>query len=175
MKTGVEQLTQYAAYHRDRRNIATHFFGIPLIVFAVLVLTSRIGFGTLGGVSVTLAAVLWLVSSLYYLKLDTAIGVVMTLLHGAMLAATTWLAPLGTAAWLASGVGLFVFGWVLQFIGHHYEGRKPAFVDDLMGLIIGPMFVVTEAIFALGLRKPLQQQIEAKVGPTLIRQTATQS
>ena len=30
----IEQLlTQYAAYHRDRRNIATHLVGVPTIVF----------------------------------------------------------------------------------------------------------------------------------------------
>ena len=31
-------LVQYARYHRDQRNIATHFIGVPLIVFAVAVL-----------------------------------------------------------------------------------------------------------------------------------------
>ena len=30
-----ELLVRYAAYHRDRRNIATHLVGIPLIVFAL--------------------------------------------------------------------------------------------------------------------------------------------
>ncbi|MBL8514434.1 MAG: DUF962 domain-containing protein, partial [Betaproteobacteria bacterium] len=35
MRTLEEQITQYAAYHRDRRNIVTHFIGIPLIVFSV--------------------------------------------------------------------------------------------------------------------------------------------
>ena len=34
-------LTQYAAYHRDRRNIQTHLVGVPLIVFAIGVLLSR--------------------------------------------------------------------------------------------------------------------------------------
>ena len=33
MKSIAENLTQYAAYHRDRRNIATHFVGVPMIVF----------------------------------------------------------------------------------------------------------------------------------------------
>ena len=41
MKTLTDQLAQYAAYHRDRRNIATHFIGIPMIVLAVQVLLSR--------------------------------------------------------------------------------------------------------------------------------------
>ena len=35
MKTLVDHLAQYAAYHRDRRNIASHFIGIPMIVLAV--------------------------------------------------------------------------------------------------------------------------------------------
>ena len=33
-------LTQYATYHRDRRNIQTHLVGVPIIVFAIGVLLS---------------------------------------------------------------------------------------------------------------------------------------
>ena len=35
MRTLTQQLAQYAEYHRDRRNIATHFIGIPLIVLSL--------------------------------------------------------------------------------------------------------------------------------------------
>ena len=48
MKTLVDHLAQYAAYHRDRRNIASHFIGIPMIVLAVAVLLSRPGFHLAG-------------------------------------------------------------------------------------------------------------------------------
>jgi uncharacterized membrane protein YGL010W len=41
MKTLTDQLANYAAYHRDRRNIATHFVGIPMIVVAVATLLAR--------------------------------------------------------------------------------------------------------------------------------------
>jgi len=41
MKTLVDHLGQYAEYHRDRRNIFSHFIGIPMIVVAVAVLLSR--------------------------------------------------------------------------------------------------------------------------------------
>ena len=41
MKSLEQNLTQYAAYHRDRRNIATHFVGIPMIVFAVVLAPRR--------------------------------------------------------------------------------------------------------------------------------------
>jgi uncharacterized membrane protein YGL010W len=64
---------------------------------------------------------------------------------------------------------MFVVGWVIQFVGHHYEGRKPAFVDDLTGLIVGPLFVVVEAGFLLGLRSELKQAIEERAGPVALR------
>ena len=41
MRTATELLAQYAAYHRDRRNIVSHFIGVPMIVFAIGVLLAR--------------------------------------------------------------------------------------------------------------------------------------
>jgi uncharacterized membrane protein YGL010W len=69
-------------------------------------------------------------------------------------------------ALIAAGL-LFAIGWAIQFLGHHYEGVKPAFVDDIMGLAIGPLFVMTELFFMLGKKRALQQYVEARVGPTL--------
>ena len=46
MRTATDLLTQYAAYHRDRRNIASHFVGVPMIVFAVGVLLARPAFAS---------------------------------------------------------------------------------------------------------------------------------
>ena len=60
---------------------------------------------------------------------------------------------------------MFLVGWVIQFIGHYYEGKKPAFVDDLTGLIVGPLFLVAEAAFMLGLRSDVQAPVEALIGP----------
>ncbi|MFZ9433281.1 MAG: Mpo1-like protein, partial [Burkholderiaceae bacterium] len=67
------------------------------------------------------------------------------------------------------GLGLFTIGWVIQFIGHYYEGRKPAFVDDLIGLLVGPMFVCAEVLFALRLCRPTREAIEAEAGPVRLR------
>jgi uncharacterized membrane protein YGL010W len=55
--------------------------------------------------------------------------------------------------------GSFVLGWGLQFLGHVWEGRKPAFVDDLMSLSIGPLFIAAECAFALGLMRTLRTRI----------------
>lgn len=164
MKTLTQQLTNYAAYHRDRRNIRTHFVGIPLIVLAVAILLSRPTL-PLGPLAFSPTVPLALVASAYYLRLDRPLGLVMMALMLGAACLGTQVAMLETTVWLAWGIGLFVFGWVLQFIGHYYEGKKPAFVDDIMGLAIGPLFVVGEAAFLLGLRPALQAEIEAEVGP----------
>ncbi len=166
----VHHLIKYAAYHRDKRNIATHFIGIPMIVAAVVILLSRPTFMHMDGVAVSPALVAAVIAALFYLKLDIRFGIVMTV----FLAACLWLGQLlavqTTAIWLSWGIGLFVVGWVFQFVGHHYEGKKPAFVDDLMGLAIGPIFVAAELAFELGLREEVQDAVEARVGPTFIRQ-----
>jgi uncharacterized membrane protein YGL010W len=74
-----------------------------------------------------------------------------------------------SASWVAWGVGLFALGWVIQFVGHYYEGRKPAFADDLVGLLVGPMFVVMELLAAVGACRELMARIEAEAGPTHLR------
>ncbi|WP_298185491.1 Mpo1-like protein [uncultured Pseudomonas sp.] len=167
MKTLVDHLAQYAAYHRDPRNILSHFIGIPLIVLAVAVLLARPGFEVLG-LWLSPAVLVALAAGAFYLRLDLRFGLLMALLLGLCLWAAANLALQSTTIWLSSGIGLFVLGWIIQFVGHYYEGRKPAFVDDVMGLVIGPLFVVAEAAFLLGLRKALEQAIVERAGPTCI-------
>jgi uncharacterized membrane protein YGL010W len=164
MKTLNDQLSNYAAYHRDRRNILTHFIGIPMIVLAVVVLLARPAF-EVAGLSLTPATLAVIIATLYYLRLDLRYGVAMGLLLAACLAFASATAGLSTGAWATLGVGLFVVGWVIQFVGHIYEGRKPAFVDDVMGLIIGPLFVVAELAFLMGLRREVEAVVESRAGP----------
>jgi len=166
-------MVQYARYHRDPRNITTHFVGIPMIVFAILTLLARTSF-ELAGRAVTPAFLLWALSGLWYLSRgDLVLGVAVTLANGVLLMLALPAAAGSTGGWLACGLGAFVLGWVIQFIGHYYEGRKPAFVDDLVGLLVGPMFVAGEALFSLGLCRRLASEIERQAGPTRLRDLAS--
>jgi uncharacterized membrane protein YGL010W len=169
MKNGIEQLTKYAHYHRDKRNILTHFVGVPMIVLAVVILLSRpalnAGFSTL---QITPALLLALIAAGYYVLLDFKLGMVMVTFLAFCLGVASATATMTTSQWLMAGLGLFVMGWVIQFVGHYFEGKKPAFVDDIMGLLIGPLFVAAEIAFLLRMRKDLQAPIEAQAGPTRI-------
>ena len=172
MKSLVDHLSQYAAYHRDPRNIASHFIGIPLIVVAVAALLSRPEW-PLAGLWLSPALIVALLAAWFYLRLELALGVLMSVLMSVLMGLSVWaghvLAAQSTPVWLSSGIGMFVVGWVIQFVGHYYEGKKPAFVDDVSGLIVGPLFVVAELAFLLGVRHELKEQIEHRSGPVARR------
>ncbi len=146
MKSLVDQLGQYAVYHRDSRNIVSHLIGIPLIVVAVATLLARPALGVTGTLSVSPAMLLAAAIAVFYLRLDIRFGQT-------------------TGSWLAWGLGLFFIGWVIQFVGHYFEGSKPAFVDDVIGLAVGPLFIVAELAFFLGLRDAVRRAIEERAGP----------
>ena len=53
-----------------------------------------------------------------------------------------------------AGVAAFVAGWILQLVGHRYEGRKPAFLTNGVHLLIGPLWIVSHLMTKLGLWTP---------------------
>lgn len=150
------QLATYASYHRHPKNRLTHFFGIPLIVLAILIPLALVDvwFGTvaLSGAWIVAAAAV-----IGWIALDAMVGLAMLVVVIPMVLVANWTADAGgtTGAWIAFAV-LFAGGWALQILGHAvYEGRRPALVDNLFQAFIGPMFIMAEALMALGLRRDL--------------------
>ena len=171
MRTLQENLTQYAAYHRDRRNIATHFVGVPMIVFSVILALNEVHF-SLGSMQPTLAVVVAVAAILYYVSQDVVLGLTMAVIFLLMCAGASEItARFSTPAALGIALAIFVVGWALQYWGHYFEGMKPAFYDDVMGLAIGPLFVLAEAFFLFGAKPELRRYIEERVGPTVARRT----
>jgi uncharacterized membrane protein YGL010W len=161
MKNIEEQMSFYAAYHQDARNKATHFIGVPAIILSLFIPLAWIRFEA-AGVLVTAAMVFAAAVVLYYFFLDFLLAVAML----AVTAALVWLghqiAQTGTAAgWIWFGI-LFVGGWILQLVGHVFEGRKPALADNLFQIFMAPLFLAAEVFFALGYKPELSQRIQQK-------------
>jgi uncharacterized membrane protein YGL010W len=172
MRNATDLLAQYAEYHRDRRNIVSHFVGVPMIVFGIGVLLARATFPAFG-VSLTLAWIVFALAAAWYMtRGNIVLGIAVSIAVGVLIKLGHEVSGGSVALWLAWGAGFFLVGWVIQFIGHWYEGKKPAFVDDLIGLLVGPMFVVAELMFMLGWNKPLLAEIERRAGPTHLRDIA---
>jgi uncharacterized membrane protein YGL010W len=130
-------LADYGSFHRTRGNLVCHALGIGLIVFGTLSLLHRIRlFGAWTASEALLAAAL-----LFYGALDVPLALAVVacaaLLDVAARAVHFW--PAGAAA--------FVLGWIFQAIGHGvYERNSPAFFRNLVHLLIGPAFLVDEAM-----------------------------
>jgi uncharacterized membrane protein YGL010W len=155
MKNAVEQLGMYQSYHYDARNCATHFVGIPLIVFGIMALLNRVEmFGSIQlGTLVTMATIM------YYFRLNWALAMAMTLVLCLMQYFALQVATLPQTEWLTYGLGAFILGWIIQAIGHVFEKRKPAFMDNFMQLLIGPLFLMFEVFSWLKLNPELHQAV----------------
>ena len=157
----VRQLASYAAVHRDPRNKATHFIGIPVIVFSLLLVLGlwRI---PVGGTVVTGALVVAVFAVLGWIALDFGVGLAMGVAMVPLWLAAEWLAAqLGVSGTCIAFIALFVGGWILQLLGHHYEGRRPALIDNIFQAFVGPMFLVAETMVSLGWRRDLHEAMAA--------------
>ena len=161
MKTLEDQMSFYAAYHQDARNKATHFIGVPLIVFSLMIPLGWLRVDA-GGFPLSAALVVTLVLLLYYLVLDTPLGLAMGVVFALMLWGAEPLAQASLGVSLGCFLALFVGGWALQLWGHVFEGRKPALVDNLFQIFVAPIFLAAEVFFALGYKPRLHEAVQRR-------------
>jgi uncharacterized membrane protein YGL010W len=155
-----DQMAFYAAYHQDARNKATHFLGVPFIILAILVPLTWIRV-EVAGFHVTAAMLLAAAVLAYYFVLDVALASAMLVVFTLLIWVAELIAARGTAqAWSWFGV-LFVGGWILQLVGHVFEGRKPALIDNLFQIFVAPIFLAAEVFFWLGWKPELRNRVNS--------------
>ena len=133
-------LESYEKNHQNPINEAMHIIAIPLIMFSILGMTAAF--------DIFLEYILVGIVFFYYLKLSKTAALLMLV----------WLLIyLGLVVLLKSyiieiSILLFAFGWILQFLGHFIEGKRPSFFEDLRYFLIGPLFVVQKVISKFGVK-----------------------
>jgi uncharacterized membrane protein YGL010W len=161
MKTIEDQMSFYAAYHQDARNKATHFIGVPAIMLSLFIPLAWIRFEA-GGVTITAAMVFAAVVLIYYFFLDVPLALAMLVITGVLVFVAENIAAMGVAqGWLWFAM-LFVGDWILQLVGHGFEGRKPALADNLFQIFVAPIFLAAEVFFALGYKPHLHQRVQMR-------------
>ena len=133
-------LVHYGENHQNPRNEVIHFIAIPLIALSLL--------GMLYALHPYVAYAFLVASMVYYARLSMVFFASMALVSVAMLAVVFALGQLV----LPISIAIFVGAWVLQFIGHKIEGKKPSFFEDLQYLWVGPLFVLSKLFGKLGVR-----------------------
>jgi uncharacterized membrane protein YGL010W len=134
-------LADYASYHRTRGNVICHFIGIPLIIFGIFSLLQLFRFGMISGLPFTAAEIFIAIVTIYYFTLDAKLATAML-----VTSATIDAAAHAVDDWRI-GLAVFIIGWIFQGIGHAvYEKRSPAFLKNLLHLLVGPIFLINEAL-----------------------------
>lgn len=80
-----------------------------------------------------------------WLSLPLALGML------GLMALMVWPLPLLGSRTLVVSIAVFVAAWAGQFIGHILEGRKPAFLEDVRSLLIGPAWLLADLYRRLGI------------------------
>ena len=156
MKSAIEQLSTYKSVHLNSKNIRTHFVGIPLIIWSAFLMlgTLRLSFEQY---QISAAMVMTVIVLVYYMILHFRLALGLVLFIIPVLYTSELVVHTPHPFTLA--ISIFILGWIIQFVGHKYEKAKPAFMDDLNQLLIGPFFLMAELYFLLGLEKELDAQI----------------
>jgi uncharacterized membrane protein YGL010W len=77
----------------------------------------------------------------FYLRLSAGSLAMMTLWFAASVAGILAIQSAGLSVlWIS--VAVWAAAWIVQVYGHHVEGAKPSFADDVIFLLIGPLFVM---------------------------------
>lgn len=133
-------LAHYGESHQNPKNELIHFVAIPLIMLSLI--------GLLFALHPYAAYFFMAASMVYYARLS----IIFLAAMGAWSAVTLALVhAMGEAAFPLS-LAIFIAAWILQFIGHKLEGKKPSFFEDLQYLWVGPLFVLAKLFIKLGWR-----------------------
>lgn len=124
-------LAEYGTYHRDPRNRICHEIGIPLIVASSFTFLGLLKIGPANSGALVGAAVL-----AYYAFVNIRLALIAAVAFVALYA-------LGNVMIWPLAIAAFAAGWVLQFVGHKFEGKSPAFLKNGLHLLIGPLWIVS--------------------------------
>ncbi len=157
----VEKAKSYASYHQHPHTKITHYVGVPLIVFSIMIFLGFFRLSMIGVFSVSLACLGTIALLAYYLKLEWRLALSLT----PVLLLFLWLAHLISANGPTTGsfwtfIIFFVGGWAAQLVGHFvFEKNRPALMDNIWQVLIAPLFLVAEAYFYFGKMFKLQSEI----------------
>jgi uncharacterized membrane protein YGL010W len=132
-------LEHYGSSHKNAKNELIHFVAIPLIMLSIV--------GLMYALNPWVAYAFMAASMVYYARLSTVFLVAMVVWSVLLF----WLITLmGDRVWQTSLI-IFVGAWIAQFIGHHLEGKKPSFFEDIQYLWVGPLFVLSKLFRKIGI------------------------
>ena len=137
---------EYGSYHLNKINKIIHWICIPLIIFSLFGLLSTIEFDfTINEkkYKINILVIFITLTLGYYLRLSRNLAIGMLVISIFLKESIDIIALNTKIETLYLYLGIFIIAWIGQFIGHKFEGKKPAFLKDLQFLLIGPLWLLS--------------------------------
>lgn len=164
MKSFIEQAQCYATYHQNPKTQQTHWIGVPLITFSLMIFLGFVKIVVPGVYQISLATLATLILLLYYVRLHWMLALAIAPIFLVLLWCANWLSANGPnplAFW--TFVVTFISGWTLQLYGHYIADVKPAFMANLSQLVIAPLYLMAELFFKIGFMSSLKAEIHGPI------------
>ena len=130
---------EYISAHQHPTNRLTHKLAIPLIVLHIVAMLDWVRLASvpfLPGGSLTLAFVAWALASIWFLRADAKLGLIVS-------TAAALCIPLGRLLPTWAVIAIAIVGWLVQLAGHAvWEKKSPSFLTNLVHALVGPLFFV---------------------------------
>lgn len=140
MRSLEQWLDAYGESHQHPLNQKIHTIAVPGIFFSIVALIWSIPEISLPVLSLNWVWLAALPVWWFYYRLSLSVFMMMLGYTMASIA-LAWSVELLGLPLLQIAISLFVVLWVLQFVGHKIEGKKPSFFQDVQFLLIGPVWV----------------------------------
>jgi len=145
MKNVNQWLAEYGESHQNPSNKRLHWICVPIIVVSLVGLLASLPVpAAFAAVSPLLnwGTLLLAFGVVYYFAMSWSLALGMLVFVAIVIGVLALLDRLPGALWVTCTV-LFVVAWIGQFIGHHYEGKRPSFFKDVQFLMIGPLWLLS--------------------------------
>ena len=146
-------LNEYGSSHKNSINKLIHLICVPSIFLSIVALIWSIPLGPLEQLKIyeyqliNWATICMIFVLLYYLKLSPILTIGMLVFSSLCLFITNYIENLileeviNFHLWVIALI-IFAISWVIQFVGHEIEGKKPSFLKDIQFLLIGPAWLM---------------------------------
>jgi uncharacterized membrane protein YGL010W len=136
-----EWLEAYGVSHQNKTNKLIHWFCVPVITWTVIALLWSIQLGQSWWMNIGFIFII--VALVFYVRLSITLAIGMALFTAACLGLIMAHTAMVEFALWKTALALFVIAWVVQFVGHKIEGKKPSFLEDVQFLLIGPVWLLS--------------------------------
>ena len=165
MSTIQHLFDEYSESHQNKTNKIIHWICIPLIFWSIISLLSLIPHDFMDVFKndflndiMSWSIIVIFLGLIFYIRLSFNIFLGMLVFSSIVVLDiyyTMYLFKLnkfwglfdscnidGNTFLLYTSIIIFICAWILQFLGHKIEGKKPSFLKDIQFLLIGPAWLL---------------------------------